>query len=219
MRKKYTLIPITLLLCIILTGCTLYSKNDISQKTNKIYQTVQSVLPNGWSISAEENKLIVGRDEKVWFYNQINMPAFLGEKELENFAKSMNFASRYEIYIDYTDRWSDEKLKSVTEANKAIQTEMANLPEKHNLTNLINKFDEYIGSNEEEQKRVEAYEKEKSELEAKVQKLPDFNTNEYSIFISTNQSWSSGIWPTKAGEEIYKTEELIKANLEKMSGK
>jgi len=199
------LIILVLALAFLSNGC----KGKIF-KNEEVYQRIKDIVPKNWKVEEQGNKFVIIRNESVWFYNPINMPPFLEEKEFEDYVKKWGNKGQYELYLEYVDKWSEEKTTGLTRKNDSIYTEIQNLPEKCKISHLSHKFDSYIGNTDEEKKRVKEYEKIKENLESEIQRVPDFNTENFSIFISDNTLWPFDIYPLEASQEIFNFEEQIK---------
>jgi len=161
------------------------------------YKKLCGILLNGWEISVKGNCVTIRSKEKMWFFNCINMPAFLDSTELDKYVKNGGFYLNYNIVFRFVPRWKPWELKRYSYINDSIQSKISNLPVKYKINNFTHKYGSYIGSTEEEERRVQAYEKEKLRLETIIEKyiIPDFNSGQYSIFISHDNGFNPCVYP------------------------
>lgn len=197
--------------CLIFILLTIFNCNNKRENLNEIYAKISDLDSEIWKLEQHENTLVIVLLDSVWTYNPINMQAFIDEKEFEGYVKTYGFKVRYELSLEYVEKWSEGKIIDIERKNEAIRKEIATLPEKHKIDHLSHKFDSYIGGTDEERIRVKRYEEEKEQLEQKLHKVPDFNTKSYSVFISDNRPyWFYQIWPTEVSAEVYQLEEKIR---------
>jgi hypothetical protein len=177
----------------------------------EIYQRIKNIQSKRWNIEEKENKFIIALTDSIWFYNPINMPFFKDDAGFSKYAKSGGFKGIYELYLEYEEKWSPQNLADTENKNELIKQKLAKLPEKYNIAHLSHKFDSYIGNSDEEKERIKKYEREKEVLGKKLTRLPDFHTNNYSIFISDNRPFEFyQIWPYEASQDAFELKEILK---------
>jgi hypothetical protein len=200
-----------ILILLILSTCTLYNCDKRRENLNEIYAKISDLDPEVWRVEHHENSLVIILKDSVWTYNPINMPPFFDDDEFIDYVKGYGFKIRYELNLEYVEKWSEGKLVDIERKNEVIRKEIAALPKKYSIDHLSHKFDSYIGGTDEERERVKKYEEEREQLEKKLETTPDFHTMSYSIFLSDNRPfWFYQIWPAEASTEVYQLEEKIR---------
>jgi len=184
------------------------------------YKQICSIVPKNWNVNVKGNVMNISSSYKLWFFNCINMPAFLDSIEYDAFAKERGFYFNYTIRLEFTERWTDQKLKRYEKMSDSIQKYIYSLPTKYKLHNLPHKFDSYIGMNDQDDRRVTAYENEKSVLNNEMEKYrqPELNSRHFSMFISDDRSSSDCVYPNTNEPELL-FEKLIEMFGKKQPGK
>jgi len=186
-------------------------------------EKLKNQLPANWSMLVENERLIVKRNEPAYqqMTNLINAPAALIKKDMQEQGASAK-KEGIEVYCTFVfqmeTRWFPERLEWARNTNKAIDGALSQLPEKHNLTNLYNraaKTAEYLyrGKTAEEKRRIDAFEKEKKELEKKRVRLPDYVSRDYCLFLLEKKGMQdefTWIYPEEASKEMYLIENKFK---------
>ena len=161
-------------------------------KIDEKLSQLKKELSQGWSISETDKKIIIEYKDEVWvlFENKINAPISRRSKEeeiqrIKEFGKKQKarFVFRKEL------KWNKEQYKKVEEENQAIRLKaFQELPEKHQIESLYSKalsrkgLDTYVAKTGDDQKRIDAFEKEKEELLKTQKKLPEYESSLYSLF-------------------------------------
>jgi hypothetical protein len=196
-------------------------ENTFSCKNDTLLKKFESVLPEGWSIFIKDNQLLIERGDSIWILleNKINAPIDFSKREdkIERIKKYGKKNKSRLIYI-FEDRWNKEKIVNVNHGNDAIRHEIAKLPEKFMIVHLFNKNlsrkgeEIYIGTTDDENERINKYYREKIRLEKNIIKLPDYQTEKYSLFflseIGSNNEFYT-VFPNQASEEMYKIKNLM----------
>jgi hypothetical protein len=188
-----------------------------------VLERLKNQLPDNWSMRIENERLILKRNEPAFQLdtNLINAPAALIKKELQEKGTSVKKQGR-EIYCRFVfqmeTRWFPERLEAARKTNKSIDREISQLPDKYNITNLFDRTAKtaaylYRGKTAEEKRRIEAFEKERKELEKKRVRLPDYVSKDYCLFLLEKQGMQDGytlIYPEEASQEMYRLEKKFK---------
>jgi hypothetical protein len=188
-----------------------------------VLEKLKNQLPANWSMRIENERLIVKRNEPAYqqITNLINAPAALIKKEQQEKQASAE-KEGIEVFCTFIfqleTRWFPERLERVRNTNKSIDREVSQLPEKYNITNLYNraaKTAEYLyrGKTEEEKFRIDAFEKEKKDMEKKRVRLPDYVSRNYCLFLLEKRGMQdeyTWIYPEKASQEMYLIEKKFK---------
>jgi len=188
-----------------------------------VLEKLKNQLPTNWSVHIENERLIVKRNESAYqqITNLINAPAALIKKEQQEKEKSAK-KEGIEVYCTFVfqmeTRWFPERLERVRNTNKSIDQEISRLSKKHNITNLYNRASKtaeglYRGKTTEEKRRIDAFEKEKKELEKKWVRLPDYVSRDYCLFLLEKKGMQDEytlIYPEEASKEMYRIENKFK---------
>jgi hypothetical protein len=172
---------------------------------------IQSVLGPNWLLREYRDEIEIASRTQLWFYNCVSLPYFSDNREFfENVVKG----GREEIYrlrFIFVPRWSSARIKQARERNERIEREINGLPEKYRLSHLSrNKMNSFFSDDEEEKKRIKEYEIEYEELRGKIVILPDFHTEEYSVFIRNNRLGYECVWlPEGYSLPVKKIKEII----------
>jgi hypothetical protein len=180
-------------------------------------------LPANWSMFIENERLLVKRNEPAYqqITNLVNAPAALIKKdprEQEASAKKEGIEVYCTFVFQMETRWFPERLEAARNTNKSIDREISQLSKKYNITNLYNrvaKTAEYLyrGKTAAEKRRIDAFEKEKKELEKKRVRLPDYVSRDYCLFLLEKKGMQDEftlIYPEEASQEMYLIENKFK---------
>jgi hypothetical protein len=168
--------------------------NSISNDT--IIIKILHYLPKGWFIYEKENQLIFEKQDTVWVLNENHKNASSSiETKEEKIAriKKSGKPDKSKIIYQFEKKWSQEKIKQELIENDTLYKEIRRLPKKYNIEDLRDKVlssrqgDVYVGKTDKEKQSINLYEKEKILLMKKVNQVPDFNTENFSItFLSAS---------------------------------
>jgi hypothetical protein len=192
-----------------------------------VLEKLRDQLPANWSMFIENERLLVKRNEPAYqqITNLINAPAVLIKKEQQE-RQAIAKKEGIEVYCTFVfqleTRWFPERLEAARNANKSIDREISQLSKKYNLTDLYNraaKTAEYLyrGRTAEEKRRIDAFEKEKKEVEKKRVRLPDYVSRQYCLFLLEKKGMQDEytlIYPEEASKEMYLIENKFKEILE-----
>ncbi|MDQ7824535.1 MAG: hypothetical protein RDV48_17160 [Candidatus Eremiobacteraeota bacterium] len=192
---------------------------SVKHQDDPCLSAIAAALPAGWKLWIDEDRLMVERSDPVWVLagNRINAPA---EKPEEREARIRKYGKKAlcGFIFRLEPRWSAEKLKSITAQNDKIKEALKALPEKYGIIKLydaaLSRKGEpvYAGKTEEEKKLVASFIKEQSTLSAAQQKLPDYETRWYSLFLESEEGQDDGfhqVFPGAAPVELGKVQELF----------
>lgn len=186
-------------------------------------------LPSNWRMYESGKKIIIERKDSVWVYydNKINAPYTQGDSLISEYelAKKYGQKDRGRLEFSYESKWKRSKIDRIKQENDLIFSQIEILPDIYNIRYLYDSAlsrknaDVYTPTNDEERKRVKAYEDEKWELQSQFKIIPDFNTEKYSLIliyeIGMEDAYYS-VYPPEASKEMYDMKELLKRILEKI---
>jgi len=182
---------------------------SFAQQTDSLLaDSIARILPNGWTVTAKDNRLFIARLDSVWFYNAINAPVDVVPSDKPPFASMKGV---YTIEVRYEKKWSDKAVKSALKSNSE---KLNAVYVKYRMDSIPNKMGDYAPRNEDEKKRVEAYNKECAELQKQLIEVPNAGSDKYSYFIKSGYSFpGQEVWPNKASSEVAEVETLVNKTL------
>ena len=78
-----------------------------------IEQKLRSILPVGWSLSAQDNTFTISRNEKVWLYVNIAWDVIDLRRSFEAAVKKYGREKRYEIKLRFEPRLTDSQFEQL----------------------------------------------------------------------------------------------------------
>lgn len=217
MRPRSIVITTLLLSCInisFLFGQA--SEEEISKEFYRADGNINLILnnlPEGWAFKEDKENFIIYRKDSVFVLieNRINTP--IENKEIRiSRIKEHGVKTLAEIIIRYENKWDFLKIQEAQLKNAATIGEISKLPEKYNITSLLDpklsrkNLPVYTAKNEKEKLNIADYYKEKGYLEKKLIRIPDYNSQLYSLFnVSTSgkEDDSHLVFPVEASIELY----------------
>lgn len=213
-------------LCLMYLACVSCAGQDRSSvkiEEDALLRKLQASLPSSWSLKAEgSDSLIVRGSEPVWVLlgNRINAPMNLeSDEERTKRIQTHGRKGNCELVFRCEAKWSSDKVQQAEAHNRAISDQLAKLPEKHDVARLLDarlsrKGDEYFQTpTPEDEKRVGAYKKEREELQSKIVRLPDFNSEKHSLFLESKNGCEDEfhiVHPPEAARELASVEQTIR---------
>lgn len=189
---------------------------------------VKNLLPAGWSLIKNNDALIIQRDELVYvlFENMINAPVSLeSREETEKRIKEKGELKRAMYILSFYPKLSVLEINNIKSHNDSIRNIINLLPDKFEIKDLLDKFasskgeEVYVGKTDEEKKRIEKYKILKNKLNEELVRLPDFNSEKYSLYIDMIIGRGDEfhlVHPYEASTEMYKIIEILNENLIKI---
>ena len=166
--------------------------------TRQQLRDIQSVLGPNWLLREYRDEIEIASRTKLWFYNCVSLPYFSDDREFFDKVVKGGRKEIYRLRFIFVPRWSSARLKQAREHNDRIEREINGLPEKYRLSHLSrNKMNSFFSDDEEEKKRIREYEIEYEELRGKIIILPDFHTDEHSVFMRNNRLGYECVWLPK----------------------
>jgi hypothetical protein len=170
-------------------------------------------LPAGWVFTADKGDFIIFRKDSVLILSENRINAPLENKEVKlNHIKEFGVKTQAKVIIHYENKWDFLRIQEAQIKNASIMDEIQKLPEKMKITSLLDsKLSRkgkpvYTAKNEKDQLCISNYYKEEERLEKKIVKLPDFNSQLYSLFIVSEDGKEDNmhyVYPTGASIELY----------------
>ena len=169
------------------------SEEEVVKKrdtTDGILNIIISHIPAGWNFKEENGFFIFQRNDSIWQLteNTLNVPFEKKEDRMKRI-QAYGIKSVSKIVIRYEDKWDFLKLQEADLNNSSIYNEIRQLPDKMNIAALKDiKLSRkgnvvYTPITNADKIKIENYYKERDRLQNKIIKVPDHNTQKYSLFI------------------------------------
>lgn len=220
---------------ILIFGILLFAADKISAQKNLAIDSdnklsdLKKSLPEGWEMLSQIKGVLTIQKETVayvLFENMINAPANIETKEeLEKRIIEKGKQVKPHFEFKYYNRLSDEYLESARRKNDSVCAVIKYLPKKYNIENLKDKFasskgeDIYKANTEEEKEKIKKYEIEKDNLLDRIIKLPDYNSENYSLYLDSRVGMGdefSLVYPSEISAEMYGLFGLFEKHLTKI---
>jgi hypothetical protein len=177
---------VLILIACVHTAAPLLTENEYSRLT--------TAAGDKWSVRMSEDKITIESRELFWFYNAVSLP-LMTDDELLQYIKQNARRDYYKIILLFVPKWDEKKVAAARDHNNNIWKQISRLPEKYELTHLTrNKQNSFFPETEEDEVKIKKYEAEYAELEAKLTMIPDFYSEEYSIFWQDNRQGFEAVW-------------------------
>lgn len=227
---KKLLISIFIFLVLVISGGTSIAQQNKLIEEDYLLLKVNNSLPAGWEIfSPTSSIIIIQRIEPVYLLdeNRINAPESVESKEdLEKRIKKYGKQVKSIFEFKYYDKLTEENIESAKKLNDSIYIIINTLPKKYKIENLRDNFVsskgevKFNGNTDEEIERIKKYEIEKYNLLDKISKLPDYNSEKYSLYLDLSLGMDDEmhiVWPFEVSSEMFKVKEILDKNLLKVN--
>jgi hypothetical protein len=176
MMKVWSVVATLILLFV--QGCSTPAVETIPPQLPDpdIEQKLRSILPAGWSLSAQDNIFTISRNEKVWLY--VNMAWDL-RGSFEDGVKKYGREQRYEIRLRLEPRLTDAEVQ---------QLRLAREPYERIVNEGARTKDEWADGMQEYEKH----------------KVPVYFTDKYSVFAEKSNDYPVRIYPDSVLPECKK---------------
>jgi len=211
-----------LFLLILFIGFNSYAQNNdstslkidsvLNYKDDYILRKIVPVLPLGWTFEAKNNEFIISKIDSVYIADKTIFNVPRNKKLSDDTIIIYGIKTQSKIIYRYENRWTTEQNMKANSNNTPIFIQLSKLPEKYNITKLVDKSKSsrentvYTGKTEEEKDLINLFEKERLELRKKLIQKPIYHTEKYSLFlISTTGGNDSNfsVYPDNASNELY----------------
>jgi len=193
---------------------------EILFKKDAVLKKISEALPSGWDISGSSENLIFERagTVSVLFENKINAEDTSRQNNRTKKIKNIGKETKCRLIFRCEPVWPTAKLKNAETANEEIYQKIREVEEKNNMQNLRKErpnsknAEQFTAKTPEDKEKLEKYEKEKSELELKLTKLPDHNTELYGLFFVSESGVEDefhSVSPAEASQEAYRVKNII----------
>lgn len=199
--------------------CCLAGQNIQAQDTtdvisnDNILRLIRSVVPPGWIMRADSDLIIVQRIEQVWILegNRLNAPAGETREQRMDRVQSKGQKSTAFISFHYEPIWDPMRIEESMSFNAGIYAKIKALPERHGIVELYNPAlssrteKVYTPKTPKDEVNIAAYHRERAELLASLIRMPDHNTEKYSLFLIEKQGGDdqfTTVFPEEASIEL-----------------
>jgi hypothetical protein len=193
-----------------------------------ILRKIIPALPQGWTFSQKPGEFIIERTDSVLAADKRLLKVPANQKISDDTVLKYGIKTKSIIIYKYDARWTYEQTLQANSSNTQIYQLLKKLPEKYNITNLLDKSKStrgnnvYTGKTEAEKKQVIAFDKERKELLAKLVQMPNYHTEKYSLFLKSTQGCNDDyftIYPSSASLDLYQILTLFSELTEKSGQK
>lgn len=186
-------IPVLFCGLLFLVACTSNPTNKGQSATEvtivheKEFSNIKEIIPEGWSVKISAiNALVVIKSDSIGICNFVNSD-LVPERNKEEWIKSKTTGKiQYQIEYTFKKKLSDLEIEAQKARNDSINNEINSLQHKHNLSHLSRKYDDFIPGNNTDKKNIRKYNNEKDALMKLYQKLPDYSTAKFDVYVSDN---------------------------------
>lgn len=197
-------------------GLALTAQNDNNNdlKDDFVLMNVFKNIPAGWETYISDKLITIEKKDSVWLLNEnwLNNPR--EDKEIRNKRIiEKGYKTKSAVKIAFEPKWSQEKVSETIKANKSYFNEINLLPSKYKIESLSTIVKEgksseiiYVPKTKEDKKRLNDYNNEKESLEKLIRKIPDMNSEKYSLFIIEYKGCIDDmhyVYPNDASVELF----------------
>jgi hypothetical protein len=205
-----------------------YAQKDSIIDGDEMLVKTAKLLPAGWTMLGYDEVLVIQREEIVYvlFENRINAPESMETiEEINKRIIKEGKKTRAKYVFSYCPKLNQMEIETIKNQNDSIQRIINSLPVKYNIEYLLDKFasskggEYYTGKTDEEKSRIEAYYKEKRNLIDEQKKIPNYNSEKYSLYLNIIIGEGDELHlvnPYEVSAEIYKIREILNENLIKI---
>lgn len=185
MKISLAILTITIFTCLALQSPLI---------TKPEYKRLMETAGSDWDVKFEDHEIIITSKVPCWFFIAVSLPV-MEPDQFVSYVKGSGRQDYYEIHLHFVSKWDEEKTSAAETHNEKIWEEIISLPEKHGVAHLMQtKTNSYLPETEEDEKRVAEYDKEYETLLEQLIRMPDFQSEKYSIFINDNKIGFEGVW-------------------------
>jgi hypothetical protein len=195
-----------------------------SYLNDNILNRIIPALPQGWSFYDKTGEFCIELADSVLIADKSKLNVANNKKIQDDSIIKFGFKTKSMITFRYESRWTYEQSMKAKSSNLQVYQLLKKLPEKYKITSLLDKTKStrgnnvYTGTTNEEKELVKKYEKEKSELLAKIIATPSYNTENYSLFLQSTQGCSDdyySVYPASSSVQLYQILALFSELAEK----
>jgi hypothetical protein len=213
---------ISCLILLFFVSCTSNTENtnssikEVPFFDEQVFFEIRDVVSKDWSLTQDSsNVILITKSDSIEICNFINSD-MLQEENYEEWIKNKIIDKvQYQLKYIFTEKLTNDEIKTIEATNDSIDNLSNLLLQKHNVANLSRKYDDFIPRNDTDKININNYMNEKNELMKLYQKLPDYKTIKYDVYISDNLPWYGSICMPDIESDVYDLKERIKKLLQK----
>jgi hypothetical protein len=186
-----------------------------SQENDSILEKLRKSLPKYWILKTENQQLVISFTEKVYvlYENKINAPlnTETPQQKEERFKKYGRLINPQFVF-DLKKKLTRKEIDLIKSENNKIYTAISELQEKLKDIPETWKDGNYMPRNKEEEKLVSNYEKERSNLESKIIKLPEYQSEKYALYLESEIGLETefvSVLPEESSAEMFRIKNEI----------
>ncbi|MCD4792250.1 MAG: hypothetical protein K8R54_03385, partial [Bacteroidales bacterium] len=172
---------------------------------------IKSIAPKGWIVTGNStNTVLLTKPDSARICNFINTDKMLNDNYEEYIKTKIIGKIQYQLKFTFEKALTNDEIKSANNTNDSVSGIVKKLPNKYNIAHLSRKYDDFIPHNEKDKQNIKKFKSEKKEIMKLYKKLPDFNTEKYSVYISENMPWYGSFCSKETEAKVYKLKNDIK---------
>jgi hypothetical protein len=186
-----------------------------SQENDPILEKLKKSLPKNWILKTENQQLVISCTEKVFvlYENKINAPVNTEtpQQKEERFKKYGQLINPQFVFV-LKKKLTRKEIDHIKSENNKIYSTISELQKKLKDIPVTWKDGNYMPRNKEEEKMVSDYEKERSNLESKIIKLPDYQSEKYAMYLESEVGMETefvSVLPEKSSAEMFRIKNEI----------
>jgi hypothetical protein len=187
------------------------SDSIFDYKTDQILSKILKSLPKGWTFYEQKGELIIEKNDSIVIAEKAQIGVAANKKVSQDSVLKYGYKSKSRIIYKYSTRWTYEQTLNANSNNTKIYQQIKELPTKYKITNLFDKGKSsrnknvYTGKTDEEKKIILQYEKEKGLLTSKLILIPNYHTDNYSLFLLSTSGVNNNfvtVYPNEASLQL-----------------
>ena len=183
---------------------TLLLAGGVAAADNDAFDALQQAMPSGWSVLQTEHELVLRHDRPCYVTgrHQENEPA----KQARNPCTTDGPLVTLELRFHTEPKWTAKQLDDAKVANAKVALELKAAREKYRVDAIHQSKGRPLPMNDDERKRLSAYEKDEAQLAARTVKTPMCTFADHSLFDSdvTYAQLKLKVDPPEAMTEAFK---------------
>jgi len=148
--------------------------------TQSAIAKLEKGLPAGWSVLATDSELVIRHDRPVYITGEHHENAAQNEKKAPTAGGGplITLQLRYRL----EPKWSDKQIADAKATNASLGADLRAASAKYQIDAIKLSKGRPLPSNPDERARLDAYEKERSQITARMIKLPTCTLGDASLF-------------------------------------
>jgi hypothetical protein len=178
--------------------------------TQRAIAKLENALPSGWSVLATDSELVIRHDRPVYLTGEHHENAAPNEKKAPGGGGGplITLQLRYRL----EPKWTDKQIADAKATNASLGADLRAASAKYKIDAIKLSKGRPLPANPDEQARLDAYEKERSQITTRMIKLPTCTLGDASLFDGedTYSQLMLEVDPPSAMREAQKVVTLVK---------